>query len=321
MSITYQPTSSPTFTLPDLNRWWGCLSLSWREARPVVQLMFQLRFLTAAALAAGGLAVATDADVTAGALARVPLAALAWLCVTWNIYLLNGINDLPEDRRNGSARPLAAGRLPLTAARRIAGGLAVAGVALAAAHSWPMVVVVAAMLGVGWLYSSGPRPQKANMAGFVAVVTAGGVLTYLAGALSVGLPAAPAGIWLPLVVLGLAMSFWMSLAGTTKDLSDVAGDRAAGRRTLPILLGDHAARQLMGVLAIGVGVTLLAASLAFAPVLLPAGVALTAGGGVVAALLIAPVAGTTRAALRRPYRAFMVSQYAVHGLVLAQCVA
>lgn len=322
--------------------WPGYVRLAWREARPSVQLMFQLRFLAGALLCAVG-PVAAPAPVpgrlpSGATLAGVLLGALAWLCVTWHIYLLNGICDQTEDRHNGSGRPLASGTLPVRAARAVATGLAVVAVGLGAALGWVLAVLVLAMLGLGWAYSAGPRPQKANVPGFIVVVTAGGLLTYLAGWLCAGgARALGAPAWLaagpatgaapvpdpaltPLVVLAAAMSLWMSLGGMTKDLSDIAGDRAAGRRTLPVLLGDRRARTLMAVLALGVGGGLCAVAALAVPVLLPAGAVLLAGGAAVASCLASRASRGRRGRLRIPYRAFMTAQYAVHGIVLGQCL-
>ncbi|TDC63690.1 homogenitisate phytyltransferase [Micromonospora sp. KC207] len=283
----------------------GCryLAASWREARPVVQVVFQLRFLAGAAVAAPQAVLTRPGSLLVG--------AFAWLCATWFVYLLNGLSDQVEDRRNGSLRPLASGTLPVGVARRTA--VALAGLALlsAAAVSARLAGLVALMLTLGWLYSAGPRPQKGNMAGFVLVVASGGVVTYLAGA-----AAADGPVRSELMVLMVAMSLWMALAGTTKDLSDVDGDRVAGRRTLPVLLGDGAARRLMAVLVAVAGGVLLAGALLLAPVLvLPAVVLAFGAAGVVGCLLLGAGA-TGRRRQRRPYRLFMVSQYAVHLSVL-----
>lgn len=305
--------------------------LSWVEARPVVQLIFQLRFLVGALL---GLASSAAAGRFSGsALFGIGVGAAAWLCATWHVYLLNGICDQIEDRHNGSGRPLASGALSMPVARAVVAALAVLAVGLGAAVSLPLAVAVVTMLGLGWAYSAGPHPQKANVVGFVAVVTAGGLLTYLAGWLAaVGgtrsggsgglaapdLPAGPS--VLPLVALAGAMSLWMSLGGMTKDLSDVAGDRVAGRRTLPVVLGDRRARRLMAVLVIGVGVGFGALAVWAVPVLRVAAGVLLAGAGAVAFCLATRTSRGHRGRLRLPYRMFMTTQYAVHGVVLVQCL-
>lgn len=276
------------------------IRLAWLESRPVVQVMFQLRFAAAAALA-GGVALSRS----------LLLGALAWLCASWYVYLLNGICDQVEDRRNGSGRPLAGGRLPVTAARRIAWLLASAALLLAVAVSPLFCVLVAAFLALGFVYSAGPRPQKAVVWGFFAVVTGGGLTTYLAGWVAAGGQMSPA-----LMVLAVCMSLWMALAGTTKDLSDVEGDRLAGRRTLPVLLGDRVARRLMAALAVSVAVLALVGALMWAPRLTLAVTVLTVGALAVAGTVLRAPRTADRREQRRPYRLFMLSQLATHLVVL-----
>jgi 4-hydroxybenzoate polyprenyltransferase len=236
--------------------------LCWREARPVVQLIFQLRFAAAAlpAIAAAPTAL-SYLDGT-----RILLGSFAWLCTTWHIYLLNGVCDRTEDRVNASTRPLAAGVLRCAQARQALAVLAVAAFGCALAVSGVFVALVAAMLGLGWLYSAGPRPQKANVPGFMVVVVGGGMLTYLAGwsAAGGGRPSCQ------LCLLGVAMSLWMATAGMTKDLSDAAGDRAAGRRTLPILFGEGRARSALSAIVLAVGSGTLFVAYLLAAALLPA---------------------------------------------------
>ena len=300
------------------------ISLAWQEARPVVQVMFQIRLLAGAALAA------PHAGTVDGQ--RLLLGAAAWLCATWHVYLLNGMYDRVEDVANGSGRPLASGALPIDAARRIAVGTAGAALVLGAVVSARMCVLVAVMLALGWAYSAGHHPQKANLTGFVLVVCGGGLVTYLAGC-----EAANGSPGSGLAVFMLAMSLWMALAGMTKDLSDVAGDAKAGRRTLPIVLGDRAARWLMAVMALSVAGVLLTGAALTAGALMPVGCVLLVGAFLVAASTVlsgtrrvaagsssldagtatSPAAGVVdRDRQRRPYRVFMLTQYGVHLPVL-----
>lgn len=280
------------------------LRLSWIEARPVVQLMFLLRFLTA---------VTITAAVSAGSgghvvVHKVVLSAAAWVCATWFTYLLNGLCDQVEDKGNGSRRPIATGALPVPEARRIAAGLAIAAVVFASLTTHWVAVCVLVMLTLGWSYSAGQRPQKATPIGFVVVVFGGGTVTYLAGAQAAG--GAPGR---ELLVLMCSMSLWMALAGSTKDLSDVDGDRAAGRRTLPVILGDHLARRVMAALTVGVGLLMLAATQAFAPGLAPLAWLLLIGASAVATALMINCSGPANRDRRRlPYRLFMITQWTVH---------
>ncbi|HEY0452991.1 UbiA family prenyltransferase [Actinophytocola sp.] len=282
--------------------------LAWHEARPVVQIVFMLRFLAGAALGAtyvGEVAAATAVT-----------AALSWLAATWAVYLLNGVADVVEDRANGSTRPIARGDLPEETAERIVWALATTGLVLGALVSPVMLLLVVLMLAVGWAYSMGPRPCKQYMPGFLVSVFALGVLTYLAGWQAAG-AGSPHG---PVLVFGIAMSGWMGLAGWTKDLSDTTGDRLAGRRTLPVLLGEWRARVVMAAAASLVGWTFVLLSAGLAGDLLPVAVVVCVGSAVLALVATTPLGQGDRAAKRRPYRVFMVTQYATH-LTLFLCLA
>ncbi len=67
--------------------------MSLSEARPSVQVMFSLRFLAGAALAA--------AAGTSGHPLRAVAVGLVWWLAIVSIYLFNGITDVHEDRVNG----------------------------------------------------------------------------------------------------------------------------------------------------------------------------------------------------------------------------
>jgi 4-hydroxybenzoate polyprenyltransferase len=122
------------------------------------------------------------------------------------------------------------------------------------------------------------------------------------------------------LVFGIAMSGWMGLAGWTKDLSDTTGDRLAGRRTLPVLLGEWRARVVMAAAASLVGWTFVLLSAGLAGDLLPVAVVVCVGSAVLALVATTPLGQGDRAAKRRPYRVFMVTQYATH-LTLFLCLA
>ncbi|MEV7094833.1 UbiA family prenyltransferase [Amycolatopsis sp. NPDC051045] len=285
------------------------LRLAWREARPVVQVIFLLRFAAGAALGLTGSA--------AGAAGRPALltAALGWLATTWAVYLLNGVADVVEDRANGKARPIARGELSRRSAVRLVGALSVAGLVFAAAVSVTQVLLTAVMLGVGWAYSLGPWPLKANLAGFVAAVTALGLLTYLAGWSAAG----GGRLTGPVFFFGLMMSLWMGLGGSTKDLADAEGDRLAGRKTLPVLLGDRRARVVMAIAASSVGWTFTVLCAIRAIGVLPAAAVVLVGSAALSATVLTSSSRGARTAQRRPYRVFMVTQYCAH-VVLFCCL-
>ncbi len=285
------------------------LRLAWREARPVVQAIFLLRFAAGAAL---GTAAGAHGTVNGSALLT---AALGWVATTWAVYLLNGVADVVEDRANGKARPIARGELSRRSATAIVWALSVAGLGFAATVSATQVLLTASMLGIGWAYSLGPWPLKANLAGFVAAVTALGLLTYLAGWSAAG----GGRLTAPVILFGLMMSLWMGLGGSTKDLADAEGDRLAGRKTLPVLLGDRGARAVMAIAASSVGWTFVVLCAIRAVGILPSAAVVFAGSAVLSGTVLTSLSRGSRSAERRPYRVFMVTQYCAH-LALFGCL-
>ncbi|GAA3316732.1 hypothetical protein GCM10020219_036610 [Nonomuraea dietziae] len=153
----------------------------------------------------------------------------------------------------------------------------------------PMFWIVAANLVLGYLYSGPPLPLKSSSGGTVAVLCLSGLLSYLAGftvATAGGGVAAPTAL---VLFAGVAIC-WMVFVGVpAKDLSDIAGDAAAGRRTLGVLLGERMSRQVMVGAAVvllagfGVAVSLLRVRLG--------GVVLVLAAGVVAVAVAGPAGG------------------------------
>jgi 4-hydroxybenzoate polyprenyltransferase len=235
----------------------------------------------------------------------------SWICVCVAIYVLNGISDISGDRHNHSTRPIASGRLGIEATWHTIGWLMVIGATLAMLVSVGMVTVFLLMFGVGWAYSFGTRPLKCGLPGLTVSGTALGVLTYLAGWLSTrgGTPG------VDFIVLGIGMSLWMGVVGSaTKDLKDVPGDRSAGRRTLPILLGTRPAKLVAGAASITYGVLFLLVVRSVAPgMTLPAWCVLVGGIGVA----VAAWCSTRTAGGREAYHAYMVTQYAANLTALA----
>lgn len=107
--------------------------------------------------------------------------------------------------------------------------------------------------------------------------------------------------------------------GIAKDLSDVEGDRIAGRRTLPIVVGERSARRLLAAVAAVVALSFGgAARISSAPLVWSAGVVLI-GAVVVGRPSFASPTSRDRRRTRSPYRAFMWAQHATH-IVLAATI-
>lgn len=291
------PTSAPAVTGLSLTR------LVLAETRPAVQLVILLRVFSFFCAGTGSHFRATPPVAWLG--------IVGWSFLGLAIYLLNGITDIVGDRRNGSRRPIASGRLPVATAIQATVFLAGTGLVLCALCTSRLVVLGVVFLILGYTYSVGPAALKSTRMGFAIAVGGGAFLCYLAGAVLGG------GVDFRLVAFGASMALWVGLCSATKDLSDVAGDRLAGRQTWPVLLGDRGARRLISVISALLGVWFLVGTPVLGTGTRLAGIAAGLGAVILAATVLRPPRRTGRAAGRRPYRMFMTVQYAVNCTLLA----
>ncbi len=189
---------------------------------PVVRLVRGPNLLIAAAgILAGGWialrAIAFPKELLFAALSGITIGAVG---NTWN-----DLRDVAADRVNRPERPLPAGRVTRGSADLIVFAGTLLSIAFAALVSGTQVLAALAALAVMFVYSPllKPRPLLGNVA--VAVV-AGSPPFY--GALAVSAPAAGVVPWI--------LAAWLhGVREIVKDVEDEPGDRAAGRRTLPIV--------------------------------------------------------------------------------------
>ncbi|MFF0307718.1 UbiA family prenyltransferase [Streptosporangium sp. NPDC004379] len=293
-------------TVPALPRTFArTLALCLAEARPLVLAVSLLRFLSGVALAVPVAAAPDPLTVLRG--------AAAWVLSVFAVYLFNGVTDVTEDRINGSGRPIARGALDRRAAAAV--GAVGAGLAMSATVGLPasMAWIVGGNLVLGYLYSGPPLRLKGSAAGTVAVLCLSGLLSYLGGfvvatAGGTGVPVPP-----DLKVFAVAAIGWMVLVGVpAKDLSDIEGDAAAGRRTFGVLVGERGARLAMTAASMTLCAALGAAVWRLGLPLLGVLAAMAAGSAGVVAAARRRRAERGRRSLRRPYGVFMGTQYAVH---------
>lgn len=280
-------------------------ALCWRESRPVVQIIFALRFLTGFVLAgaAGGAAPLRS-------LVALPL----WTSATMAIYVVNGCSDVIEDRINGSRRPVARGLLPVRHALITAGALATTAVVGTCLLSPTLALLCVALLILGVVYSVPPIAAKRWTPAAVVVIALAGFCTYLGGGVTAGRPG-------PAVPVAILLTTWMAvIGGLVKDLSDAPGDTAAGRHTVVGRRGERSARRVAAVAAAGIGASATLAAALGPRTLLPPAVVIAVGSVVVSLLALSGDAGSSRSARRRPYRGFMVVQYLAHAAVLVFAV-
>ena len=184
-----------------------------------------------------------------------------------------------DDVRVGPLR-LVASRLASPHAVRNAafacfGVAAVAGLALAAATSWWLLVVGAACFAAGWFYTGGPKPYGYIGLGevfvfvFFGVVATMGTVYVLVGRVT-----------LVSFVASIPVGFLAVALLEANNLRDVDGDTRSGKKTLAVRLGRTRATHLytgsLVAVAVGVGllshwrpyvlISLVAIPLAFVPV-------------------------------------------------------
>jgi 1,4-dihydroxy-2-naphthoate octaprenyltransferase len=145
--------------------------------------------------------------------------------------------------RVGPVRLVASGLAAPATVKRAAlvafGVAALAGLALAAVVGWELLVVGAAAIAAGWCYTGGPRPYGYYGFGelfvfvfFGLVATAG--TTYVLVERLTGLS----------VVAGAAVGALACALLVINNLRDIPTDRAAGKRTLAVRIGDRPTRKL-----------------------------------------------------------------------------
>jgi 1,4-dihydroxy-2-naphthoate octaprenyltransferase len=148
-----------------------------------------------------------------------------------------------DTRRVGPVRLVASGLAPAASVRRAAiisfGVAALAGLALAAAAGWWLILVGAASVAAGWLYTGGPRPYGYVGLGelfvfvfFGLVATVGSAYVQLERITGLAVAAS-----VPVGLLAVALL-------VVNNLRDIPGDTASGKRTLAVRVGDRVTRRL-----------------------------------------------------------------------------
>ena len=164
-----------------------------------------------------------------------------------------------DSARVGPVRLVASGLASPTSVKRAAlwafAVAAGAGLTLAVAVGWQLLVVGAAAIAAGWLYTGGPKPYGYYGFGelfvfvfFGLVATAG--TTYVVIERLTALS----------VVAGAAVGALACALLVINNLRDIPTDRAAGKRTLAVRLGDARTRLLYALLVVAAFALALAAA-------------------------------------------------------------
>ncbi len=200
---------------------------------------------------------------------------------------LNQIFDLEVDRINKPDRMLPSGQMSIGEAWAIcciAFGVALL---LAAWINWQCLLMAVAAVVLTFAYSAPPlRTKGRGIWANVTIAIPRGTLLFAAGWSCVKTIAQPEPWW-----IGSVFGIYFLGATTTKDFSDVEGDRAHGCNTLPVLYGIRKAAYLMSPFLIFPFLLLTAGALAGIlhgnrPLLVALGLALSGWGSYIAYLIL-----------------------------------
>jgi 1,4-dihydroxy-2-naphthoate polyprenyltransferase len=116
---------------------------------------------------------------------------------------------------------------------------AVAGLVLAAVTTWWLLLIGAAAIAAAWFYTGGSRPYGYRALGEVSVFVFFGLVSVV-GTAYVQLERLPWAVWPAAVQVGLLSCAML----VVNNLRDIPTDRAAGKRTLAVVLDDRGTRLL-----------------------------------------------------------------------------
>ena len=192
-----------------------------------------------------------EADVGTLLLRTVPLPLIS-LLVSVGMYILNDLVDADLDRANRKKRPIPSGQVSKNQAWIfifLTNGLALA---LAAITGSPFsMILVAPMFAIGIMYSA---PRVSLMKRFViknASISVFYVLCALLGMTAgYGVSALDDTTVMAALNALMALGIMIFVGSILNDLGDIKGDRAEGRRTIPIVLGGKRTIQVLVVMLV-----------------------------------------------------------------------
>ena len=201
---------------------------------------------------------------------RVAAALLVSVALQVGVNYANDYSDGvrgTDDVRVGPTRLVASGLASASAVKQAAlasfAVAAVAGLAIALSTSLWLLVVGAAAIAAGWLYTGGPRPYGYMGLGEVFVFVFFGLVATLGTTY-----AAIESITALSVVMGSAVGSLACALLVINNLRDIPTDREVGKQTLAVRLGDQRTRWFYVLLLAGAFVLSAVAAVWRVPVLL-----------------------------------------------------
>ena len=205
-------------------------------------------------VAVGTAVAASQGDLVWWRVAAAAVVALAMQVATnyANDYS-DGVRGTDTDRV-GPLRLVASGTAPPGSVKRAAllsfAVAGVAGLALAAAAGWGLLLVGAASMAAGWLYTGGPKPYGYSGFGEVFVFVFFGLVATV-GSAYVQLEEVTA----LAVVAAVPVGLWSVSMLVVNNLRDRPRDATAGKRTVAVRIGDRATRAMyVAILAVAAAV-------------------------------------------------------------------
>jgi 4-hydroxybenzoate polyprenyltransferase len=181
--------------------------------------------------------VASETEIPLLTQRILPLPFISLLIAT-GMYILNDLVDSDLDRANGKKRPIPSGVVSKNQAWVfILWTNALAVLLSIVTFNIMSVIMVVPMLAIGSLYSA-PRVALADK--FVIKTLSIAVFYMLCAVLGItssyGIELAAASPVVPIYAM-LMLGMMIFISSVFNDLGDVKGDKAAGRRTIPIVIG------------------------------------------------------------------------------------
>ena len=262
------------------NRW----KLWWEFARPFTLVAPALGMLSGGVTAFG----AHPREVFSwGHVVDIGLGTLMAAVLNAASNGLNQIYDITNDRVNKPGRPIPSGRMSIREAAILSTVWFAVALLLALMVNIRCFVLASLATLFTWIYSAPPlRTKKRGLLANITIAIPRGVLLKVAGWSTVK-PVWGAEPW----YIGLVFGLFLLGASTTKDYSDIEGDRADGCRTLPILYGVKKSAWMIApsfvlpflLLPIGAGLHILTGNAVFLTLL---GTALAMWGSYVCWLIL-----------------------------------
>ena len=227
---------------------------------------------------------ASVSDVGFGDWWRIGLAMVVSLCLQVAVNYANDYSDGirgTDDNRVGPVRLVGSGLVAPHVVKRAAlvmlGVAGLAGVVLASVSSWWIIAIGAVAMVAAWTYTGGPRPYGYAGLGEVFVFVFFGIVATVGTEFVVA-----EHITVVSIVASIAVGCFACALLVVNNLRDLQGDKAVGKVTLAVRLGDEKTRSVF------CGLFLVAA-------IAVVGVAFLAGGwallGLVGCVFVVPAIG------------------------------